>query len=93
MTKKAKQNVGPGVEVLRNLLNLVGGWPVVDEISNDLSFNPNQQWNFQEAFQTARNIMYTDGGFFDWGIDLENINKSDTRRYIIKVRLKWNKFP
>ena len=62
---------------LRQLLDLIGGWPA---IATDLQVN-NSEWNFQQSLQTAHNVINTDG-FFKWSVSEDDKISS---RYIIKV--------
>ena len=74
---------------LLQLLDQIGGWPLMNEILNRRLSKQNE-WDFQGALETSNNVFRVDA-FFRWRVDwidprpTENTN-IDFRRHVIKVR-------
>lgn len=64
-----------GGKPVLDLMNQIGGWPIVDGGSNRTN------WRFQSAIQTAHNVMNM-GGFFTWAVAEDDKNST---RHVIQV--------
>ena len=73
---------------LLHLLDQIGGLPLINEILNKRSFMQNE-WDFQQALETAHNILRADV-FFHWRVDVSERrttkNTTKFRRHVIQVR-------
>lgn len=72
-----------GGKPLIELLTQIGGWPAIEPSNPEAE----KRWIFQEALQTAHNVMNM-GGFFTWAVAEDDKNSS---RHIIQVNI--NKIP
>lgn len=64
-----------GGKPLLDLMNQIGGWPIVDGGINKTN------WRFQSSIQTAHNVMNM-GGFFTWAVAEDDKNST---RHVIQV--------
>ena len=74
-------------KALLQLLDLIGGWPIINKISYG-SYS-NKKLNFQEAFETVHNVLRVHG-FFRWVVELTSASQGSSnspRQHVIKVRL------
>ncbi len=56
-------------KALLQLLDLIGGWKVIREISDESFLR--KPFDFQEAFETAHNFLHAEG-FFRWEVEWDN---------------------
>lgn len=66
-----------GSKPILELLTQIGGWSAIEPRNSEAE----KRWVFQEALQTAHNVMNM-GGFFTWAVAEDDKNSS---RHIIQV--------
>ncbi len=86
-TKKTRLADTQSRESLSHLLDLIGGWSLIDDISNRSYLR--KKWNFQEAFETIHNVLRVDV-FFRWEVEwdfMQNLDGSNIYQHPIRVRI------
>ena len=81
-------SLNPGRHLQKQMLDRIGGWWALEEISNR-SIHESTGISFQQVFQQVHNFLNVDA-FFHWGVQLAPTKKGDLtnpERHTIRVKL------
>lgn len=67
-----------GVAPVRNVIDSIGGWPVLETV-----WNGNNDWTWQQSVQRSRTFGYSVSNFLSFSVSTDNRNSS---KRIIRVR-------